>query len=62
MIGCGESLYDIAERYMDDAYYDDLEDYVDEVCSINHLDRLNWASSKALNAGNYIIVPYYSET
>ena len=62
MIGCGESLYDIAGRYMDDAYFEDLDDYVEEVCSINHLDRHNWASSKALNPGNHIIVPYYSET
>ena len=50
----GENLWDIAEVYMDE-HYDSKEDYIAEVCSINHLDE-----NGTVIAGQTLIVPYFS--
>ena len=52
----GESLWDLAEEYMDSAHYSSRESYIAEVCSINHL-----ADENAIIAGQLLILPYYSQ-
>ncbi len=51
----GSTLSDIADVYMDSAHYEDRDDYIYEVCSINHLDQAD-----EIRAGEYLVVPYYS--
>lgn len=53
-VKAGESLWDISSVYMDD-HYDSRESYIEEVCSINHLDE-----DGSVQAGQLLIVPYYS--
>lgn len=50
----GDTLWSIAKEYAD-IHYGSLEDYISEVASINHL------KSNEIKAGQYLIVPYYSE-
>ena len=50
----GESLWDIADDYMD-GHYDSKENYIAEVRSINHLGE-----DETIIAGRTLIVPYYS--
>ena len=50
----GDSLWSIAERYLDD-HYKDHQKYISEVVSINHLE------DDSITSGQYLIVPYYSE-
>lgn len=52
----GESLWSLAEEYMDSAHYDSLESYLAEICSINHLTDEN-----AISAGQMLVLPYYSQ-
>lgn len=52
----GESLWDLAEEYMDSVHYNNRESYIDEVCSINHL-----ADENDITAGQLLILPYYSQ-
>ncbi len=47
----GDTLWDIADAYMDDSYAD-KNAYIDEVKEINHI------TESSLQAGSYIIVPY----
>ena len=54
IVEAGESLWDIADDYMD-GHYDSRNSYIAEVCSINHLDE-----NGTLIAGQILIVPYYS--
>lgn len=49
----GDTLWSIASRHMSDEY-DDLNEYIDEIKMSNGL------SSDNIQAGNYIIVPYYA--
>ncbi len=51
----GDTLCSIAEAYMDEAHYEDSEDYIYEVCTINHL-----TDADDIHAGDYLVVPYYS--
>ena len=60
MIGYGEDLETVAARYMDEEHYDSMSDYLDEVCSINHIARVGEITADVC-PGNYIIVPYYSD-
>lgn len=51
----GETLWDIADEYIDYNEYKDKDDYIAEVQSINHLeDKGN------IRAGQILVVPYYS--
>lgn len=52
----GETLWEIADEYMDDRQYSDKESYIAEVRNINHLDE-----ESSIQAGQYLIVPYYSD-
>jgi hypothetical protein len=50
----GDTLWTIADTYMDAMHYSSHNDYMNEVMTINHL------TSDRLIAGQKIIVPYYS--
>lgn len=50
----GASLYSIAEENMS-GHYTSVEDYMEEVMHINALEE------ETIHAGQYLIVPYYSE-
>ncbi len=49
----GQTLWNIADTYYTDDY-EDYNDYIDEVISLNHL------SDSAIHAGQYLVVPYYA--
>lgn len=51
----GDSLWALAEEYVDYDHYRDINSYINEVRSINHL-----AEESSLSAGQILIVPYYS--
>ncbi len=51
----GDTLWDIADEYMDYAQYEDKNAYVEEVIHINHLDE-----NADIRSGQCITVPYYS--
>ena len=54
-ISSGDTLWSIAEEYADAQYYASVNDYIEEVKHTNHL------TSDALVAGQFLIVPYYSQ-
>lgn len=51
----GDSLWTLAVEYVDYEHYRDINCYINEVRSINHL-----AEESGLTAGQILIVPYYS--
>lgn len=51
----GETLWDIADKYIDYEEYDNKMEYIAEVQSINHLNNKD-----AIRAGQHLIVPYFS--
>lgn len=55
IVEAGDSLWNIADDYMDDNVYRDKNSYIAEVRSINHLDE-----EETIVAGQRLIVPYYS--
>ena len=50
----GDTLWSIAEEYMDDTNYDTVKDYITEVMYINKL------TDDALVCGQHLVFPYYS--
>lgn len=54
-VEAGENLWDIANEYIDYDIYENKNNYIAEVQSINHLDE-----SSTIVAGQMLIVPYYS--
>lgn len=54
-VQCGDTMWDIAEEYIDYGEYQDKQAYIAEVCSINHMN-----DDASLRAGQQLIVPYYS--
>lgn len=50
----GDTLWDLADAYMDHDYYETRADYINEVMKINHL------VTGHLFAGKKLIIPYYS--
>ena len=54
-VEAGENLWDIADEYIDYDIYENKNNYIAEVKSINHLDE-----SSTIVAGQMLIVPYYS--
>ena len=54
MISSGDTLSSISSRYMD-GHYASIQDYMNEVCEMNHLQ-----DADDIHAGDYLIVPYYS--
>ena len=49
----GDTLWSIADSYITDEYKDKKE-YIQEICSINHI------SEDDIHSGQYITIPYYS--
>lgn len=54
-VAYGETLWSLADDYIDYNNYKDKNTYIAEVCSINHL-----ADDADIQAGQSLIVPYYS--
>ena len=52
----GETLWSLADEYINYDHYKDKNRYIAEVQSINHLD-----GAGTLMAGQTLIVPYYSD-
>lgn len=50
----GDTLWGLADRYMTEEY-SGYSEYIEEVCSINHL-----FPDDTIHAGQYLTVPYYS--
>lgn len=51
----GETLWSLADKYIDYNFYKDRNSYISEVKSINHLDDNGF-----IRAGQTLILPYYS--
>lgn len=54
-VSYGDTLWTLAEHYIDYNQYEDKETYLAEVKSINHLDE-----ELSIRAGQSLILPYYS--
>ncbi len=51
----GETLWSIADRYIDYGHYESKDTYIKEVENINHLNNRD-----SLLVGQSLVVPYYS--
>lgn len=51
----GDTLWSIADEYMDDEHYKNRQEYILEVMRMNHM------TDSRLTAGKRLIVPYYAE-
>lgn len=51
----GDTLWDLADSYMDTQNYDSKDSYIKEVLTINSL-----ASENHIVSGQYLIMPYYA--
>ena len=49
----GDTLWDIACNYMTDEY-ENVNEYIAEICEINHL------AESDIHSGQYLTIPYYS--
>lgn len=50
----GDTLWSIANEYMDIQHYEGISDYINEVKEMNAL------TNNRITSGNYLIIPYYS--
>lgn len=55
IVAYGDTLWDIAEQYIDYDQYSDKNAYIEEVKSINHLN-----AEADIKAGQHLVVPYFS--
>lgn len=53
-VGVDDTLWSIAERYMDEEHFDTIDDYITEVKEINSL------ADDQISYGEYLVIPYYS--
>lgn len=53
IVSNNDTLWTIAEEYMDTEHYDSINDYIQEVKSMNTL------SDDVIHYGEYLIIPYY---
>lgn len=51
----GDTLWEIADEYMDDGHYESRQEYILEVMRMNHM------TDSHLTAGEKLIVPYFAE-
>lgn len=51
----GESLWTIAGEAMDSEHYDSVQDYIEEIKTVNQM------SGDQIQSGNYLMLPYFSE-
>lgn len=49
----GDTLWNIANTYMTQEYAD-VNEYMNEICTINHID------AGEIHSGQYLTIPYYS--
>lgn len=49
-----DTLWSIAEKYMDKEHYDSINDYIEEVKHMNDL------TGDVIHYGEYLIIPYYN--
>ena len=49
-----DTLWSIAEQYMDAEHYDSIQDYIDEVRQMNSL------TGDFIHYGEYLVIPYYN--
>lgn len=54
-VAAGETLWELADSYVDYDYYKNKNSYIAEVQQINHLDEQG-----SITAGQVLILPYYS--
>lgn len=54
-VAAGETLWELADSYVDYDYYKNKSSYIAEVQQINHLDEQG-----SITAGQVLILPYYS--
>lgn len=54
-VAAGETLWELADSYVDYDYYKSKNSYIAEVQQINHLDEQG-----SIAAGQVLILPYYS--
>ena len=55
-VGVGESVWTLAEKYMDDLHYRNTKEFVSDIARINRI-----SPDTKLKAGSNLIIPYYSE-
>lgn len=55
-IGNNDTLWSIAEEYMDEEHYDSVNDYINEVKNMNSL------MNDEIHYGEHIVIPYYDDT
>ena len=55
-VSTGDSVWTIAEEYMDYLHYRNTREFVNDITRINQI-----SPDSKLKAGNNIIIPYYSE-
>lgn len=56
VIHSGDTLWSIASENYNDLHYNSLNEYMNEICSINCI-----SNSNVLKAGENLIIPYYSQ-
>lgn len=54
-VAYGETLWELADRYMDEEMYQNRDAYISEVVSINHLE-----DGDIIREGQHLVIPYYS--
>ena len=54
-VHCDETLWNIANANFSEDNYDNLNEYIGEICTINAI-----SDPDTINAGEDIVVPYYS--
>ena len=50
----GDTIYELAKEYISYEHYDSIQDYVDEVKEINHLEE------DMIIVGHMLVIPYFS--
>ena len=51
-----ETMWDIASANYSEDHYSDINDYINEICSINSIGNAN-----SLKAGEALVIPYFSK-
>ncbi len=54
VVADNDTLWSIAEKYMDRDHYDSITEYIEEVKDMNSLQ------DETINYGEYLVIPYYS--
>lgn len=54
-IASDDTLWSIAQEYIDEEHYDSIDEYIKEVKKLNHL------YNNTITYGKYLIIPYYSD-